>query len=86
MQVLFLACEAFDYDPFALSENELVDVVLFFALSRSILSIDNFLTALSQFYSSFGKILPRSSPLKLLKLGLRRLFLSADASQGFSSR
>lgn len=79
MQVLFLACEAFDYDPFALSENELVDVVLFFALSRSILSIDNFLTALSQFYSSLGKILPRSPPLKLLKLGLRRLFLSADA-------
>jgi len=79
VQVLFLACEAFDYDPYALSENELVDVVLFFAMSRSILSIDTFLTALSHFYISFGKILPRSPPLKLLKLGLRRLFLSADA-------
>lgn len=76
---LFLACEAFDYDPYDLSEDELVDVVFFFALSRSTLSIDNFLTALGHFYASFDKKLPRSPPLKLLKLGLRRLFLSADA-------
>jgi integrase len=79
VQVLFLACEAFGYNPFGLSENELVDVVLFFALSRSIFSIDSFLTALSQFYASFGKLLPRSPPLNLLKSGLKRLFLSADA-------
>jgi len=52
---------------------------LFFTLSRSTGSIDNFLTALGHFYASFDKVLPKSPSLNLTIQGLRRLFLSADA-------
>lgn len=74
------ACQAFNYDMLSLSEAQLCEVVLFFALSRSIHSIDAFLSALSAIYSAHGVVLPRSPELKSLRRGLTRLFNAADTT------
>ena len=63
----------------ALSSDDLCCVVLFFALSRSIHSIDTFMSALSHLYSNAGLSLPRSLELKNLRRGLSRLFNVPDA-------
>ena len=79
LRTLQLACESLRLDPLALTADDLCCVVLWFALSRSIHSIDAFLSALSHLYISNNLSLPRSLELKSLRRGLSRLFNVPDA-------
>lgn len=78
IKFLRLACEAFDVDPLVLTSDDVCAVALFFALGHSVHSLDSFLSACVALYSEHGLMFPRSTGLKNLTRGLKRLFLVSD--------
>ena len=76
--ILAQAAEAGGFDPLAMSINDVHFSCLFFVLSRSVFSLDSFLSGVEHHLSSNQTSLPGKSKLKPFKRALRRLFGSAD--------
>lgn len=80
-RIVEMACKPLGLAPLDLSLRDLMYILLFFTLSRSVNSIDGFLTSCSFIYESHGLALPKGLPLDRFKQALKRLFLAADVPQ-----
>jgi hypothetical protein len=76
----FLAfCEAFELDPFSLTEEELCMVGAYFTMGHTVNSLDSFMSAVQSLYNDAeAGELPRSARFLLFKRGLKRLLGPAD--------
>jgi hypothetical protein len=73
-------CEAFDVDPFTVSELELCLAVGYFAMGHTVSSVPSYLSALQNLYDNNGAgPLPRGPRFHRFHSGLRRLLGTADA-------
>lgn len=78
--ILVQAAEAGGFDPLAMSTDDVHFSCLFFVLSRSVYSLDSFLSGVEHHLSSNQTSLPAGGKVKLrpFKRALMRLFGSAD--------
>lgn len=76
--ILAQAAEAGGFDPLAMSVEDVHFSCLFFVLSRSVYSLDSFLSGVEHHLSGNQASLPGKSALRPFKRALRRLFGSAD--------
>ena len=77
-RIVEMACKPLGLDPLNLSIKDWMYVLLFFTMSRSVNSIDSFLSSCAFIYESHGCSLPKGVPLDRFKKALKRLFLAAD--------
>ena len=72
-------CEAFGIVPLAISEDELCQAVVDFALTRSSGSLDAYMSAIQKLYTLAGAgSLPRGPGYLLCRRGVKRLFGASD--------
>ena len=72
-------CLEFDLDPLTVSEDELCKAAAYFTLGHTVNSMDGFMSALQDMYTTAGVgPLPRGPKFKLFRRGLMRLFGAAD--------
>ena len=72
-------CQEFDLDPLTVSEDELCKAAAYFTLGHTVNSVDGYMSALQDMYTTAGVgPLPRGPKFKLFKRGLMRLFCAAD--------
>jgi len=78
-RIYMQCCDAFDYDPLLVSEEELCKVVAHFALGHTVVSVPGYLSAIQDLYNGAGAgQLPRGQRFVMFVKGLNRLLGAAD--------
>ena len=81
LKILLQAASSASFDPLHMSEDDLLFTCVFFVLSRSVHSLDSFLSGLDFHLKMHGSSLPKGATFRSLRRSMLRIFAAPDAPQ-----